>query len=104
MNLQEAIEFFNKFSIESLESLDLVLPNDPILNSAYISVYNKKFEEVKDEYEGMNEYDNITKKLNFNIKELNNLNIFNKKELELLNSVIDKRRDKNEYRRIRKLL
>lgn len=52
MDINEAKKFFEKFSLQSLESLDLILPNtDPIINAAYVSVYNKKFEEVRDEYE-----------------------------------------------------
>lgn len=100
MDINEAKKFFEKFSLQSLESLDLILPNtDPIINAAYVSVYNKKFEEVRDEYEGMNEYDYITKVLNFNISELDDISKFNDDEISYLKTTFDDESMKNKIKR-----
>ncbi len=100
MNIEEAKKFFNKFSLESLESIDLILPNnDPIINGAFISVYNKKFEEQRDEYEGMNEYDYITRMQNFNIKEIDNIDNFEKEELICLKKLLNNENIKTKIKR-----
>lgn len=100
MNIEEARKFFDKFSLESLELLDLILPNDdPIINCAFMSVYNKKYEEHRDEYEGMNEYDYITKMLNFNIKEMDDINNFEKEELICLKTLLNNENIKMKIKR-----
>lgn len=77
--------FFQKLDYDTLDSIDLILPTyDPILNSALTSVSNSKFDEIREEFEGMNEYDHITRSLNFNIDELDQPNRFTRDEKEFI--------------------
>lgn len=96
MENNELKSFFRKFSLDSLESIDLLLEkSDDLEKAIYTSIYNEKFELVRDEYEGINEYDYLSRLSNFEINEIiDNIDIFSDKELNylnrLLNSVLDK--------------
>lgn len=95
MKINDLKDFFRKFSLDSLESIDLLLSkSDALERAVYTNIYNEKFELVRDEYEGINEYDYLTRLSNFDINEIiNNIDIFSNVELhyldKLLNSVLD---------------
>jgi len=96
MKIEELKELFNKYSIDTLDSLGLLigLVNTNHMENvliAYKYVYDRKFLENNEDYEGMNEYDDICMLLNFNMTEvLYNLNKLNNKELEFIISIAEK--------------
>ncbi len=96
MKIEELKELFNKYSIDTLDSLGLLigLVNTNHMENvliAYKYVYARKFLENSECYEGMNEYDDICMLLNFNMTEvLYNLNKLNDKELEFIISIAEK--------------
>ena len=95
MNYDEIKKLFNKFNINTLESIDVLLScvseyNLNETNLAYLNVYKDKYEKNIEKYNGINEYDNICKIKNFNLAEIkNNIVLLNEKELIYLQMLID---------------
>lgn len=86
LSFDELKKLFDKFSLDSLESLYVLISESDIdVWSAYSNVYKKKFEPCRDEYEGINEYDYLCRLHNFCIKEIeDNIIAFTQKELKFL--------------------
>ena len=86
-------ELFNKFSIDALESLETILKysdKNMELYSVIGNILNKKYEEEKIEFEGMDEYDTICRVLNFNLAEIkSNVDSMSKEELFILKELLD---------------
>jgi len=69
---ERMINLLDEFNLDELDSLDVLLSqaksiNIDIINKAFINVMIKKWDAHRSEYEGMNEYDNITRKINFDV-------------------------------------
>ena len=98
MTYEDYVEFFDKFDFNSLETLNFLVPCvNKDEERAFIYVYNKKFDEEREEFEGENDYDAIARRLNFNVEKVKNsidTNKFNKRELSyfknLLNNIPEK--------------
>ena len=80
-------------NLDELNSLDITLNyvkryDLKEINNAFINIKRKKSEIIKDEYEGINEYDDITKSHYFNIKEIPEYTI-NPYELIFLKRIIE---------------
>lgn len=90
MSYEELVKFFNKFSFDSLETLNLLVPlESKTENKAFINVYNEKFDEEGDIFEENNKFDDKTRLLNFSLKEVNDkINLFNKNELIYLKRIL----------------
>jgi len=94
LKYEEIKKLFERYDMYTLDSIDLILKfvNDYELkdtNLAFINVYNKKYQENKDNLEGKNEYDYITRVLNFNIDEIiNSIEDLSKEELKYLNDLV----------------
>ncbi len=87
--LQELIDLFKKFNIDTLDSIGILLQYTKNLsretNFAFISVYREKALETRNEFEGINEYDYICKVNNFNLSEIESIvDSLNKEELKYL--------------------
>ena len=95
MNKNEIIELFNKFNINTLESIDLLLSyvkgcNLDDTNIAYKNVYQEKYEKSRNKFEGMNEYDFVNKMINFDLSEvINNAGSLSEEEIIYLQQIID---------------
>ena len=95
MNYEDIKRLFNKFNIHTLESIDVLLScvsgyNLDETNSAYLNVYKNKYEKIKEEFNGINEYDDICKINDFNLSQIkNNIVILSEKELIYLKMLID---------------
>ena len=95
MNKNEIIELFNKFNINTLESIDLLLSyvkeyNLDDTNIAYKNVYQEKYEKNRNKFEGMNEYDFVNKMINFDLSEvINNARSLSEEEIIYLQQIID---------------
>lgn len=94
LKYEEIKKLFERYDMYTLDSIDLIskFVNDYELkdtNLAFINVYNKKYQENKDNLEGRNEYDYITRVLNFNIDEIiNSMEDLSKEELKYLNDLV----------------
>ena len=90
MSLDELKKFFCKFNMDSLESLGtLVSSANPLETALYLGVYRAEFNKRREEYEGINEYDYISRIKNFRLIELeDNISLFNKKELTYLYNML----------------
>lgn len=90
MEYVKQLEFFSKYDYFTLDSLLLLLGNNtnPELAKTKIAIYSTKLSKYKDimeEFEGINEYDDISRVLNFDIEEVKeDIVNLNKEELELL--------------------
>ena len=86
-------ELFNKFSIDALESLETILKysdKNMELYSVIGNILSKKYEEEKNDFEGMNEYDVICRVLNFNLAEIkSNVDSMSSEELFILKELLD---------------
>lgn len=93
MNLEDIKILFEKLKLfPTLDSISLILPytNNQSMEFAFNVVYRKKCKECIDEFEGMNEYDNICLVSNFDISELKkNIDLFSRKELNFIQSIIN---------------
>lgn len=93
MTIEELKKLFEKYDLFTLDSLDVLInyldesEKERIL-PVFNNVYRKKYKTIEEEFEGINEYDNINKLLNFDIKDIiNSIDKLNKKELEFLNHI-----------------
>lgn len=93
MNLNEIKELFDKLELmPTLDSIGMLLPYTDDINPtiAFKMIYNRKYLECTEEFEGLNEYDYITQVLNFDLSELKkNIELFSQKELAFLKYIIN---------------
>ena len=92
--LQELIDLFKKFNIDTLDSIGILLQYTKNLsretNFAFINVYKEKALEMRNEFEGINEYDYICKVNNFNLSEIERIiDSLNNDELKYLRVLIN---------------
>lgn len=92
--LQELIDLFKKFNIDTLDSIGILLQYTKNLsretNFAFINVYKDKALEMRNEFEGINEYDYICKVNNFNLSEIERIiDSLNNDELKYLRVLIN---------------
>ena len=88
----DLINFYNKFSIVNLDSIGILLQynnNSKEEEIAYKKVYEKKFDEKKEEFNGINDYDYLCKIANFEIIGKEKLIKFNNDELLFLREIIE---------------
>ena len=94
LNYEEEKNLFNKFNLDTLDSIDLLYDiTKEESPTAFSIVYDKKynFEVVNGNFEGMNEYTYGTKLDNFNITEIiNKLPELDKKEIKYIMKLINK--------------
>lgn len=94
LKYEEIKKLFDRYNMYTLDSIDLILKfaegydlNDT--NNAFINIYNKKYNEERDNLEGRNEYDYITRLKNFNIDEIiSSMEELSKEELKYLNDLV----------------
>lgn len=94
LKYEEIKKLFDRYNMYTLDSIDLILKfaegydlNDT--NKAFINIYNKKYNEERDNLEGRNEYDYITRLKNFNIDEIiGSMEELSKEELKYLNDLV----------------
>ena len=93
MTKEELKKLFEKYDIFTLDSLYILinyLDSSEIkeIYPVFNSVYKEKYKQMEEEFEGINEYDDTNKLLNFDIKDIiNSIDKLNKKELEFLNHI-----------------
>ncbi len=91
MDKKVALGLFDKFSIDALESLETILKYSDKNNELYGIIGNilrKKSKEI--DYDGMNEYDTITRVLNFNLSEIkSNVDNLSSDELYILKEILN---------------
>lgn len=94
LNYEEGKELFNKFNLDTLDSIDLLYDiTKEESPTAFSVVYDKKynFEVANGNFEGMNEYTYGTKLDNFNITEIIiKLPELDKKEIKYIMKLINK--------------
>ena len=92
LSFEEQKKLFERYSVDTLESLDLIY--DIIREDTPLSfsiIFDKKYEENKDNYEGRNEYTYGTRLSNFDISEItNSLNDLSDQELAFISIPIQK--------------
>ena len=92
LNFEEQKKLFERFSVYTLESLEIlydVIEQDSPLS--FRIVFKKKYEENRDNYEGRNEYTYSTKIDNFDISEItNSINDLTDQELAYITNPIFK--------------
>jgi len=95
MNKNEIVKLFNKYNLNTLESIDVLLSyvkeyNLDDTNVAYKRVYQEKYEESRNVFESMNEYDFINKLINFDLIEvMDNAGSLSEKEIIFLQKIIE---------------
>ena len=93
MNIEELKNLFEKYDIFTLDSLSILLSyldesELKEIGPVFRNVYKKKYKKIEEEFEGINEYDDKNKLLNFDIKDIiDSIDSLNKKELEFLNHI-----------------
>lgn len=92
LSFEDQKKLFERYSIDTLESLDLIydiIKEDTPLSFSII--FDKKYEENKDNYEGRNEYTYGTRIANFDISEIaNSLNDLSDQELAYISTPVIK--------------
>lgn len=98
MEKKNSVEYdlFNKFSIDTLDSLETILDysnNNSEYNVAVRSILRKKIEECREDFEGINEYDTITRMLNFSLSEIKyNVKNLTMEELLIIKEILESAR------------
>ena len=94
LKYEEIKKLFERYDMYTLDSIDLILKfaKDYDLdetNKAFINVYGKKYNDERENLEGRNEYDYISRLRNFDLDEIiNNMEELSKEELEYLNNLV----------------
>ena len=94
LKYEEIKKLFDRYNMYTLDSIDLMLKfaegyDLDDTNKAFINIYNKKYNEERDNLEGRNEYDYITRLKNFNIDEIiGSMEELSKEELKYLNDLV----------------
>ena len=93
INYERIKNILDVCNLDELNSLDMALKyvksyDLKEINNAFINIKRKKSEIIKDKYEGINEYDDITRSHYFNIKEIPEYTI-NPYELIFLKRIIE---------------
>ena len=94
MSYDELKEIFVLCDSKTLDSLDILLENVDdydltVLNNAYSFAYRKIWEKNRNEFEGMNEYDYLTKVQEFDMtKIMDYIDVYNQKELNCFKDLI----------------
>ena len=100
MEKKNSVEYdlFNRFSLDTLESLETLLlycDKGNKFHSIIGPILDKKFEENRIEYEGMNEYDVITRILNCNLSEIKyNAESLTTEEILIIKDLLESAREK----------
>lgn len=83
-------KLFNKFNIYTLDTIAVLYEiNKQDTPGAFDVIFDKKFEESRDDFEGMNEYPYCTKYENFNLQEvINKLNTLSDLELNYITDLV----------------
>lgn len=94
LSLEEYKDLFNKYDLYTLDSIGLLMGQSKKMNataySAYSVVYNKKYEENIEEFEGRNEYDDLNVLLNFDISEvIDKIDSLSIKQLDYIRNLVD---------------
>ena len=93
MKINTIKELFKKLSIDTLYSLELIIQYSDNANQLYtiieLVLKNKEINRV-DYFQGINEYDFLTKLHNFDLTSINtHIEIFNNEELAILKKIIE---------------
>ena len=95
MRKKDSVEYnlFNKFSIDTLESIITILDYSDNKNELYgliHSVFMEKYEKNMDAFNGMNEFDDITRVLACNLAEIkSNAGSMSQEELVILKKILE---------------
>ena len=93
MEKKKIFDLFNKLSYDTLESLETIMDYSCVDKEVYFllkKATQQKYEENLVDFEGRNEYDNITRIQNIDLSEIdNNMDNFSKDELIILKDIIE---------------
>lgn len=95
LNYNQIRNLLDKYGLYTLDSFEILLrfvKNYDLLdtNLAFINIYNKKYQENINNFNGRNDYDYITRIMNFDIAEIiNSVDKLSQEELTYLNNLVE---------------